>query len=308
MDSYTVSVIIPVYKPDEKFRKLLEGLKRQTYPIKEILIMNTEKEYWKDTWVVGMENVRVEHLKKEEFDHGGTRARAAAMTTGNILAFFTQDAVPYDEHVVEELVKPFQNSQVGAAYGRQLADRGCRIIEKYTRSFNYPAKSRIKSRENLPELGIKTFFCSNVCAAYRRSVYEKLGGFITHTIFNEDMIFAGRLILDGGSVAYQADARVIHSHNYGCMQQFRRNFDLAVSQADHPEVFAGIRSESEGIRLVKQTAGYLCKIHKPWLIGELVVKSGFKFLGYRMGKSYRRLPKSVIKFCTMNASYWTSTQ
>ena len=45
MDSYTVSVIIPVYKPDEKFRKLVEGLKRQTYPIKEILIMNTEKEY-----------------------------------------------------------------------------------------------------------------------------------------------------------------------------------------------------------------------------------------------------------------------
>lgn len=43
MDSYTVSVIIPVYKPDEKFRKLVEGLKRQTYPIKEILIMNTEK-------------------------------------------------------------------------------------------------------------------------------------------------------------------------------------------------------------------------------------------------------------------------
>ena len=76
MDSYTVSVIIPVYKPDEKFRKLVEGLKRQTYPIKEILIMNTEKEYWKDTWVLGMENVRVEHLKKEDFDHGGTRARA----------------------------------------------------------------------------------------------------------------------------------------------------------------------------------------------------------------------------------------
>ena len=44
MDSYTVSVIIPVYKPDEKFRKLVEGLKRQTYPIKEILVMHTEKE------------------------------------------------------------------------------------------------------------------------------------------------------------------------------------------------------------------------------------------------------------------------
>lgn len=308
MDSYTVTVIIPVYKPDEKFRKLMKGLKRQTYPIKEILIMNTEEEFWKDAWIQGIENVRVEHLKKEEFDHGGTRARAAAVSTGNILVFFTQDAVPADEHVVEELVKAFHDPKVGAAYGRQLADKDCRLIEKYTRSFNYPAKSSVKSKDDLPDLGIKTFFCSNVCAAYRRSIYEKMGGFITHTIFNEDMIFAGRLILEGYCVAYEAEAKVIHSHNYGCMQQFRRNFDLAVSQADHPEVFAGIRSESEGIHLVKKTAGYLFKIHRPWLIAELVVKSGFKFLGYRMGKSYRRLPRSVINFCTMNASYWTSTQ
>ena len=308
MDSYTVTVIIPVYKPDEKFRKLMKGLKRQTYPIKEILIMNTEEEFWKDAWIQGMENVRVEHLKKEEFDHGGTRARAAAVSTGNILVFFTQDAVPADERVVEALVKAFHDPKVGAAYGRQLADKDCRIIEKYTRSFNYPAKSSVKSKDDLPDLGIKTFFCSNVCAAYRRSIYEKMGGFITHTIFNEDMIFAGRLILEGYCVAYEAEAKVIHSHNYGCMQQFRRNFDLAVSQTDHPEVFAGIRSESEGIRLVKKTAGYLFKIRRPWLMAELVVKSGFKFLGYRMGKSYRRLPKSVINFCTMNASYWTSTQ
>ena len=29
-----------------------------------------------------------------------------------------------------------------------------------------------------------------MCAAYRRDIYEELGGFIKHTIFNEDMIYA----------------------------------------------------------------------------------------------------------------------
>ena len=43
------------------------------------------------------------------------------------------------------------------------------------------------------------------------------------------------------------DAQVVHSHNYCALQQFHRNFDLAVSQTMHPEVFGGIRSESEGI-------------------------------------------------------------
>ena len=88
---------------------------------------------------------------------------------------------------------------------------------------------------------------------YRRELYLQLGGFVQKAIFNEDMIFAGELIQKGYGVAYAAEAKVVHSHNYSAIQQFHRNFDLAVSQADHPEVFAGIRSEGEGIRLVKKT-------------------------------------------------------
>ena len=132
----------------------------------------------------------------------------------------------------------------------------------------------------------------------------KLGGFVQKAIFNEDMIFAGELIQKGYGVAYVAEAKVVHSHNYSAIQQFHRNFDLAVSQADHPEIFGTVKSEKEGICLVKNTARYLCKIHKPWLVVDLVIKSGFKFLGYRTGKIYKRLPKKIILACTMNPSYW----
>ena len=122
---------------------------------------------------------------------------------------------------------------------------------------------------------------------YRKSVYDRLGGFEKHTIFNEDMIFAGKIIQDGGSIAYVAEAQVIHSHNYGNMEQLRRNFDLAVSQAQHPEIFSMAKSESEGMKLVKQTAAYLVKKRRPWLIAGLIVKSGFKLIGYRLGKHIR---------------------
>lgn len=119
------------------------------------------------------------------------------------------------------------------------------------------------------------------------------------------MIFAGKALLqDDYAVAYAASARVIHSHNYNCRQQFKRNFDLAVSQADHPELFGCVRSESEGIRLVKSTAHFLIHRGKPWLVPGLVVKSGFKFLGYRAGKCYRLLPKWLILKLTMNREYW----
>ncbi|POP32463.1 glycosyl transferase family 2 [Lactonifactor longoviformis] len=302
----TVDVVIPVYKAGDEFVKLLHGLAKQSYPIEKIVIMNTGKEYWKESWEREVPNMEVHHIEKSEFDHGGTRDEAVGYCCQeDIVLFMTQDAVPADTHLVENLTEAFENEKVKAAYARQLPNSDCRIIERYTRSFNYPKTSRIKSLEDLPELGIKTFFCSNVCAAYDRLAYEKLGGFPLHTIFNEDMIYAGHLIHKGYAIAYTAKARVYHSHNYGNIQQLKRNFDLAVSQVTHPEVFANIKSENEGIRLVKRTAAYLCAIHKPWLLPYLFLNSGFKFLGYRLGKAYRRLPKWLIRICTMNKEYWT---
>lgn len=300
----TVTVIIPTYKPDGKFRKLLKELKNQTYPIEKILILNTEACYWKDALIEGIQQAEVHHITKEEFDHGRTRAMGAAMADTDLLVFFTQDAAPANNKVIECLVKPFADDSIGGAYGRQLPSEDCKFIERYTRSFNYPARSRVKRREDLPELGIKTYFCSNVCAAYRRSAYEKEGGFVTKTIFNEDMILAAHMIQDGYGIAYAADAQVVHSHNYNYIQQFQRNFDLAVSQTDHPEIFAGVSSESEGIRLVKQTASYLLKQKKPWLIPDLILASGFKFLGYKAGQHYRRIPRWLVEKLTMNRAYW----
>lgn len=300
----TVTVIIPTYKPDGTFQKLIEKLKTQTYPIKKILILNTEAKYWKKDWIKGIPQAEVHHITKEEFDHGKTRAMGAAMAETDLLVFFTQDAVPANNKVIEVLVNSFADDSIGAAYGRQIPAADCKFIEQYTRGFNYPENSRVKRKEDLPKLGIKTYFCSNVCAAYRRCVYEKLGGFVTKTIFNEDMILAAQMIQAGYGVAYAARAEVIHSHNYSYFQQFQRNFDLAVSQADHPEIFAKISSESEGMRLVKQTASYLLKQKKPWLIPDLVLISGFKFLGYKAGQNYKKLPKGLVKKFTMNPSYW----
>ena len=304
----TVTVIIPVYRPGEKFGELMRRLAAQTVRPERILIMNTEEQYFNPGAVRGIPNVSVYHLKKSEFDHGGTRNRGAGMADTDLLLFMTMDAVPADTHLIEEIRRPFADERVGAAYARQLPNRDCSLLERYTRQFNYGDESRIKTAADLDTLGIKTFFCSNVCAAYRRSTYQKLGGFEHRTIFNEDMIFAGKLIQAGFAVAYCSGARVLHSHNYSGIEQFHRNFDLGVSQADHPEIFGMARSESEGMHMVKQTAGWLVRSgHILWL-PKLIWQSGCKFLGYRLGKSYRKLPSGLIRRCTMNPEYWAKEQ
>lgn len=136
------------------------------------------------------------------------------------MVFMTQDAVPADEFLVEKLVESLllkedqvsarvqQNGvkqrndcedrksnedcdsqafvQIAVAYARQLPKKDCHIVEQYTRQFNYPKQSRVKTKADIPTLGIKTFFCSDVCAAYRRDLFEELGGFESPVIFNED--------------------------------------------------------------------------------------------------------------------------
>lgn len=305
-----VDVVIPAYKPGKKFSRLLKMLQRQTWPVGKIIVMNTEKAFWNDHGFEGIPNLEVHHLTKEEFDHGDTRNRGMRFSRADIVVFMTDDAVPADEYLIQELVKAFEQrgpegEAVIMAYARQLSDKDCPLAERYTRTFNYPEESCVKTRADLERLGIKTFFASNVCCAYDREKFWFQGGFISRTIFNEDMIFAGKALLqDDYAVAYAAEARVIHSHNYSCRQQFKRNFDLAVSQADHPELFGCVRSESEGIRLVKSTAQFLICRGKPWLVPGLVIKSGFKFLGYRAGKCYRLMPRWLICKFTMNREYW----
>lgn len=304
MEKNKIDVVIPTYRPGEEFGKLISRLQKQKYPVNCIHVINTNTGEFPDEVTDKYENVTVTHISPEQFDHGATRDMGARMSKAEIVLFMTQDAVPLDDELTFSMMEAFEDPEVGIAYGRQLPAKDCHVIERYTRSFNYPKESRVKQKDDLKELGIKTYFCSDVCAAYRKSIYESLGGFIDHTIFNEDMIMAGQEIQAGYKVAYVAEARVIHSHNYGCMQQLRRNFDLAVSQKDHPEIFEGIRSEDEGIRLVKKTAAYLCHIKKPWLVAELVIKSGFKYIGYRLGKRYQSLPQWLVLKLTMNPGYW----
>ena len=247
-----VDIIIPTYRPGHKFIELIERLSKQTLRADHIIVINTEREYY-DTLVYGADlekkypELEVHHITFDQFDHAATRNEAVRRYSDTpVFVMMTQDAVPSDPYLIERLVYGLEKNGSAVAYARQLAGIKSAPVEKYTRHFNYPAVSSVKTKADRDRLGIKTYFCSNVCAAYDRSIFDRVGGFRVPAIFNEDMIFAADAINAGYSVAYAADAKVYHSHNYNGSQQFHRNFDLAVSQADHPEIFTCVRSEKEG--------------------------------------------------------------
>lgn len=305
-----INVYIPTYKPDNRFVRAIEMLERQTVPVNEIHIINTEQKYWTANSDVAnlsnrYSNLFVEHISSDDFDHGGTRRKAVQKCDTEFFLMMTQDALPADEKLVENLLKAFVlDEKIAVSYARQLPNTDAKETEKYIRSFNYPDESVIKSEEDANRLGIKAYFCSNVCAMYRTAIYNNRGGFVVRTIFNEDMIYAGLAVKDGYKIAYQANAKVFHSHNYSGIAQLHRNFDLAVSQVEHPEVFGGLKSESEGIKLLKDMISHLKQVHKLYLVPGFVYNCGMRYLGYKLGRNYTKLSKRLILKLTSNKTYW----
>ena len=73
--------------------------------------------------------------------------------------------------------------------------------------------------------------------------------------------------------------------------QLKRNFDLAVSQVDAGGLFTQVKSESEGIRLVKMTLRHFIKKGQFYYIPKIITQNGAKYIGYRLGKTIKTSEK-----------------
>ena len=124
-----IDIIIPVYKPDQKFLALVDKLEHQTVAVNKIIIMNTERQYF-DRLVKGTsffekyQNVCVINLKKEDFDHGLTRRQGVEQSDAQVFVMMTMDAMPADEYLIERLIGPLQREDVAVSYARQMAAEG----------------------------------------------------------------------------------------------------------------------------------------------------------------------------------------
>ena len=300
-----VDAVIPAYKPGHDLRELVEKLLDQTVRLGRIIIINTDREYFDEKEYLIAPAVEVVHITRHEFAHAGTRDMGLRMSDADYVLFMTMDAIPKDNYLVEKLLSGFRRADnIAVSYARQLPKKDCNRIEQITREFNYPAQSRVQTSDDIKELGIKAYFCSDVCAMYDTSIYRSLGGFKAPAIFNEDMVYAAGALDAGYAVSYCADALVYHSHNYTGRQYYRRNFDLGVSQADHPEIFERFNVKGTGMQLVRKSLAQICRSGTPADIIRLVYYSGMKYLGFRKGKNYHKLSLESCLKHTSDKEYW----
>ncbi len=255
----SVSVIIPTLNAEKEISNLIDMLLIQRYPIAEIIIVDSNSDDCTQQIVKRYGKVSLISINRKEFDHGKTRDMAFRKANGDIVIFMTQDAIPANEKLIENLITPFSDEKIAISFGRQLPKPDASSIEKLVRFFNYPATDFIRCKEDVPSLGIKTFFCSDVCAAYRYDIYIKLGGFEYPLKSNEDMFFAAKAINAGYKVAYIAEAQVLHSHHFTLKEQYQRNFIQGYEIEKHKNLLKNVTLHNEGIKLVKYVSKGLLK-------------------------------------------------
>lgn len=299
-----ISVIIPTLDSERSAAEIIRRLAVQTVPVGEIIVIDSQSS--DDTAQIFTQGgARVTEVRREAFHHAAVRNQGATLACGDFLVFMTQDAFPTDRYCLERLIAPLTQGRASASFARQIPLCDATPLERFARRTNYPEHSRIVDASDIANLGVRAFFFSNSFSAVRRETFDELGGFPEHTIMNEDMLFATKLLRSGKKIAYVAEATVEHSHDYTFAETLRRYFDIGVVFTQAREELGNVRLKGEGARYLGKLLTHLVRNGDYHWLPAAFAESAAKFVGISLGKRYRHLPFRWTRRMSMHPDYWS---
>ena len=302
-DQITLSVIIPTLNATTQLERLIASLREQSLKPIEINVIDSSSD--DDTVEIAKaEGCKVQVIERHLFNHGRARNMAAEVAYGKVLVFLSQDALPKDETFLYEISRPIRERKAVAVTARQLAYPDANPLEVYARNANYPAESHIRNLNDIESMGVMAYFFSNAASAIRKDVIKAIGGFPENVVVNEDMMLCARLLHEGYSVAYQAEAEVHHSHDLNLCAQFGRYFDIGIffDQAGDP-----INAQNpipRGSAFAFGQIRYLIETGKWLWIPVSALESTIKLIAFQLGKHGKMFPLSVKRMFSRQKYFW----
>ena len=216
-----VDIICPLYNASTYIENLHKSLlKQKNVTINKFRYVLTEsnddtEKYLNDN------SITYRKIKKEEFSHSLVREKEAMESDSDVVVFITQDVVIEDNLWLYNLIKDIDDKDIVATYSRQISKYN--NIEKYTREANYPDQDIIKSKNDIKEYGLKTFFFSDAASAINTKIFKKLKGYDCKNLpISEDMYIAYKIVMNDYKIKYCSKSIVFHSHNFTLKEIYDR--------------------------------------------------------------------------------------
>lgn len=173
----------------------------------------------------------VHSIPKPEFDHGSTRDLGIDKTDADVVVLLTQDAVPLGADWLVELLAPFADARVAAAWCKQVPRPDCppviaRRLRQWLGDGDAPRVQELRAGETLdslpPHERLARCALDNVASALRRTVWQRFP--LGPRRFGEDLAFGMRAIAAGYRIVFQPRAVVEHSHARTPWAEGKRTF------------------------------------------------------------------------------------
>lgn len=278
-----VDIICPLYNAEKYIEKLDLSIKKQKKVDLNHIRYVLTKSKDKTEKILKKLNSTYKIIEPQEFSHSLTREKEAFESDADILVFITQDIIIEDELWLYYLVKDIENGKCDAAFSRQLCNNNS--IEKYTRELNYPKESYYVTKDDIERMQLKAFFFSDATSCISKSAFTKLNGYDNKDLpISEDMYIAYKLIMNGYTIKYCADSKVIHSHNFTLKQLYKRYYDTGRFFKENAYLNE-YKVNNSGMQMAKYVFKRAIQDKNVKVLIKFVPNMLARFLGMKIGKN-----------------------
>lgn len=276
-----VEIICPLYNAESYIENLHNSILKQKnvdFSVRYLLTESTDK----TESILKSKKLNYNKIEKKDFSHSLTRELAARNSKADIIVFISQDVEPSDENWLYYLVKDIIDGSVSATYSRQITKFN--NLEKYTREKNYPKESKIVSKDDINDLGLKAFFFSDAASAIKKEVFEQLNYYDNKRLpINEDMYIAHKLITNGYKIKYCSDSIIYHSHNFKLKELYNR-YKLTGQFFKENSYLDDYGTTDSGIKLATYVFKRIMQEGRILLLFRYPFDMGARFIGMKAGK------------------------
>lgn len=208
------SIVIRAYNEEQHIGRLLTGIAQQTIDDVQIILVDSGSSD-ATLEIARRFPVDIVQIRPEDFTFGRSLNCGISHAIADYVVIASAHVYPVYPDWLEKMLAPLGDSQTALAYGKQRGMETTKFSEHQIFQHWFPDVSM--SRQPHP-------FCNNANAAIRRELWERQP--YNETLPGlEDLAWARNLQEQGYTIAYVAEAEIIHVHNEtwpGVFNRYRR--------------------------------------------------------------------------------------